>query len=115
MWFLCLLASWKSERSRSRRLRPAHRSFRPRMEVLEDRCVPSTLNVTSNLDNGAVGTLRWAVAVADASAAPDTIVIHAKQPIVLTQGQLVLSASMTVEAAAGTATISGDGLSRVRG
>jgi predicted outer membrane repeat protein len=114
MWFLSLLASWKSERSRSRRLRPARpRSFRLRLEVLEDRCVPSTLNVTSNLDNGAVGTLRWAVAVADASPTPDTIVIHAKQPIVLTQGQLVLSASMTVEAAAGTATISGDGLSRV--
>jgi predicted outer membrane repeat protein len=81
--------------------------------VLEDRCVPSTLNVTSNLDNGASGTLRSAVAVADASTTPDTINIQTTQPIVLTQGQLLLSASMTIEATAGKATISGDGLSRV--
>jgi predicted outer membrane repeat protein len=114
MWFHSLLASWKSGLAHSRRRQAARpRSFRPRLEVLEDRCVPSTLNVTSNLDNGAVGTLRWAVAVADASPTPDTIQIQTTQPIVLTQGELFLSASMTVEAAAGTATISGDGLSRV--
>ena len=116
MWFHFLWASWESGLTRNQRPQPRPappHSARPRLEVLEDRCVPSTLNVTSNLDNGAVGTLRWAVAVADASAAPDTIQIQTKQPIALIQGQLVLSASMTVEAAAGTATISGDGLSRV--
>jgi predicted outer membrane repeat protein len=116
MWLHSLFASWKSGLSRSRRPQPRparpHR-FRPRLEVLEDRCVPSTLNVTSNLDNGASGTLRSAVAVADASTTPDTINILTTQPIVLTQGQLLLSASMTVEATAGKATISGGGLSRV--
>ena len=53
------------------------------------------------------------MAVADASTTPDTINIQTTQPIVLTQGQLLLSKSMTVAATAGTATISGDGLSRV--
>jgi hypothetical protein len=116
MWFQSLWASWESGLTRNQRPQPRPappHSARPRLEVLEDRCVPSTLNVTSNLDNGAVGTLRWAVAVADASPTFDTIQIQTTQPIVLTQGELFLSASMTVEAAAGTATISGDGLSRV--
>jgi predicted outer membrane repeat protein len=116
MWLHSLLASWKSGTSRRRRPqpRPARpRSFRPRLEALEDRCVPSTLNVTSNVDTSALGTLRWAVGVADASSTPDTIDILTTQPIVLTQGQLLLSASMTIEATAGMATISGGGLSRV--
>ena len=112
MWFHSLLASWKSRLSRSRRPQPSRQgTFRPRLEVLEDRCVPSTLSVTSNLDNGASGTLRWAVA--DASTTPDIINIQSTQPIVLTQGQLLLSKSMTVEATAGKATINGDDLSRV--
>jgi predicted outer membrane repeat protein len=114
MWFHSLLASWKSGLSGSLRPQPARQgSFRPCLEALEDRCVPSTLNVTSNLDNGASGTLRWAVGVADASTTPNTIDLLTTQPIVLTQGQLLLSANMTVEATAGTATISGDHLSRV--
>jgi predicted outer membrane repeat protein len=115
MWFHSLLATWKS--GFSRRLRPQPRparrgSFRPRLEALEDRWVPATLNVTSSADTGAVGTLRWAVGVADANPG-DTIDILTTQPIVLTQGQLLLSQSTTVEATAGRATISGDGLSRV--
>jgi len=115
MWFHSLLASWRSGSSRRRRPqpRPARpRSFRPRLEALEDRYVPSTLNVTSNVDTGAVGTLRWAVGAADASPG-NTIDILTTQPIVLTQGQLLLSKGMTIEATAGTATISGGGLSRV--
>jgi predicted outer membrane repeat protein len=82
---------------------------------LEDRSVPSTLNVTANADTGAVGTLRWAVGVANASPTRDTIDILTTQPIVLTQGELLLSAraGMNIEATTGTATISGGGLSRV--
>jgi predicted outer membrane repeat protein len=40
-------------------------SFRPALEAYEERVVPSTLNVYSPADNGAVGTLRWAVKQAD--------------------------------------------------
>jgi len=41
MWFHSLFASWKSALSRSRCPQPARRgSFRPQLEVLEDRCVP---------------------------------------------------------------------------
>jgi len=115
MWFHSLLASWRSGSSRRRRPqpRPARpRSFRPRLEALEDRYVPSTLNVTSNVDTGAVGTLRWAVGAADASPG-NTIDILTTQPIVLTQGQLLLGGMRTIEATAGRATISGNGLSRV--
>jgi hypothetical protein len=67
MWFKSLLASWKSGVSRTRRpqLRPARpSSVRPRLEALEDRCVPtnySAANVTQliadiNAANAAGGT-----------------------------------------------------------
>jgi len=117
MWLHSFLASWKAGLSRRRRPqpRPARpRGFRPCLEALEDRCVPSTLNVTSNADTGAVGTLRWAVGVANANPAGlDTIDILTTKPIALTQGQLLLGGARTIEATAGTATISGNGLSRV--
>ena len=37
-----------------------------RVEVLEDRSVPSVFTVTSAFDNGAAGTLRWAIVQANA-------------------------------------------------
>jgi hypothetical protein len=49
---------------RSRKSSPVGRkasSFRPACEALEDRLVLSTFYVTNTADNGAVGTLRWAV------------------------------------------------------
>jgi predicted outer membrane repeat protein len=73
--------------------------------VLEDRYVPSTISVTSNADNGAVGTLRWAVAQARKN---DTIAIVTTQPIVLTQGYIALGTDLTIRGANNTpATISG--------
>jgi predicted outer membrane repeat protein len=79
--------------------------FRPCLEGLEDRCVPSTLLVTNNADNGAAGTLRWAVQQARKN---DTIVIDTTQTIVLTQGQIVVEKDLTVEAPKNTtATVSG--------
>ncbi len=112
LWFAL---SGKAPQRPAPRRRPAFRrpSCRPRLEALEDRCVPSTLNVTSNLDNNTSGTLRWAVGQANASSTHDTIDILTTQPIVLTQGALELSQSMTIEATTGTATISGGGKSGV--
>src|SRR6516162_1208819 len=45
--------------------------FRPQLEVLEDRWMPSTLTVTNNLDNGSVGSLRYEIGQAKKG---DTIV-----------------------------------------
>jgi hypothetical protein len=80
---------------------PAHRrgAYRPRLEVLEDRSVPSTLTITSSGDDGnQAHTLRYAVAHAQSG---DTILLTAavKSPIVLTQGELVLSKNVTIEGA----------------
>jgi predicted outer membrane repeat protein len=79
--------------------------FRPCLEGLEDRCVPTTLFVTSNADNGAAGTLRSAVQQATKN---DTIEIDTTQTIVLTQGPIFLGKDLTIEAAKNTtATVSG--------
>ncbi len=112
LWFAL---SGKAPQRPAPRRRPAFRrpSCRPRLEALEDRCVPATLNVTSNLDNNTPGTLRWAVGQANASSTPDTIDILTTQTIVLTQGALYLSQGMTIGGSPGIATISGGGNSGV--
>src|SRR6516164_5085180 len=90
LMFSSLLSSWRSAwqrtharvRGRGRR----HPAFTPRVRLLEDRAVPSTLTVTSPLDNGAPGTLRSVLASA---ALGDTIVFAKKldgTTITLTQG-----------------------------
>jgi hypothetical protein len=87
---------------------------RPTLELLEDRCVPSTLTVTSSADDVTQNhTLRYAVAHAQDG---DTIQLTAaiKDPIVLTQGELLLSHDVTIASVpARTPTISGGGTSRV--
>ena len=74
----------------------------------------STLTVTASGDDATqAGTLRYAVAHARSG---DTILLTAavKAPIVLSQGELVLSRDVTIESVpARTPTISGDGQSRI--
>ena len=97
-----------------RPLEGRRRAFRPRLLALEDRRLLSTLTVTSSADIATQNhTLRYAVAHAQSG---DTIQITAavKDPIVLTNGELVLNHNVTIESVpARTPTISGDGISRV--
>src|SRR5438477_2409575 len=96
--------------------RPALRS-RPRLVLLEDRCVPSTLPVTSPLDDVTQrGTLRYAVAHAGDG---DTILLTgavAQAGITLTQGELLLTQqNLTIRSAAAPhpVTVSGGNSFRV--
>jgi hypothetical protein len=94
-----------------RRARRPRSAIRPRLEGLEDRCVPTVWAVTNDSDNvNQVGSLRYDVAHAGNG---DTIVIPAGDYIYLTHGELVLNHDVTIEAemangAPGTATIRGD-------
>src|SRR5262245_15038087 len=56
-----------------RRIVGARRPFRPWAEALEDRTVPAPLVVTTNADSG-TGSLRAAIALAEAMPDPDVIV-----------------------------------------
>src|SRR5215467_3568193 len=102
-----------SPRRRKAKAQPTAR-VRLRLEALEDRCVPSTLTVTSSADDVTDNhTLRYAVANAQSG---DTILLTAaiKDPIVLTNGELLLSQDVTIESVpAQTPMISGDNLSRI--
>jgi hypothetical protein len=98
----------------TRTIRKAPHWARLALESLEDRYVPSTLTVTSSADDVTQKhTLRYAVAH---SVSGDTIQITAavKDPIVLTNGELVVNQKVTIlSVPSRTATISGDGISRV--
>jgi predicted outer membrane repeat protein len=89
------------------------RSFRPHLEVLEGRWVPSTLTVTNSLDSGA-GSLRADIAAAHNN---DTIVFAASldgQTITLTSGELLINKGLTIQGpGASQLTISGNHASRV--
>lgn len=104
--------------SRGARIRPGARLSRPkrttlRLEVLEDRTVPSTLTVTSAADSGP-GSLRAEIAAANSG---DTIKFDhslAGQMIALTSGELALNKSLDIKGlGADKLTISGNNASRV--
>src|SRR5438309_10233255 len=104
-------------RPASRRRAPAaRRTFRPRLECLEERCVPSVLPVTSTLDDvSRRGTLRYAVAHANDG---DTILLTGaveQAGITLTQGELLLDRQgLAIQSVGNTpTTISGGGNSRI--
>src|SRR5215831_7039488 len=69
---------------------------RPALEALEDRTVPSTFTVNNLLDDGSVGSLRWAVGQANSNPGDDTTnfdpaVFAMPQTIPLTGTQLELT------------------------
>ena len=99
--------------SRSRRSRA---TCRPRLEALEDRCVPALLLVKSSADDvNLAGTLRWAVAKAQSGDVIEILpAVGGPQHITLTQGELLLKHNVVIESAGpGDATIDGNNSSRV--
>lgn len=100
-------------RTRSTSARKPTARFRPQLETLEGRDVPSTLTVTNNLDSGA-GSLRADIAAAQSG---DTIVFAPNlngQTITLTSGELYINKNLTIQGpGAGQLTVSGGNTSRV--
>src|SRR5262249_45317985 len=91
---------WHPGRSRRANGDQRPRTYRPRLESLEDRLAPATLTVTTNADSGA-GSLRGAIA---AAASGDTINFAAdgltgSQTITLTSGKLVPTVNLTITGA----------------
>src|SRR5262245_32312986 len=124
MWFRSLFdavlarsartPAWQRRHAPTVRHRP--RSFRPHLEALEGRWVPSTLTVTSALDTGALGdgSLRGEIAAAQSG---DTINFApglAGQTITLTGGELAITKNLDIEGpGANQLSVSGNHASRV--
>jgi hypothetical protein len=90
-------SSWlRKHPATPRTSRRATSTFRPRLEVLEGRDVPSTLKVTNNLDNLAPGSLRYEIAAAQSG---DTIVFDQslKRQTITLAGELHITRSLTIK------------------
>src|SRR5271166_997237 len=106
-------------------IRKAPHRFRPALEVLEDRWVPSTFTVNSTADlgtgSGLAGDLRYCINQANSAGGAETIVFDktvfkTPQTINLSGGQLGLSDTTGTETITGPTagvTVNGGGLGRV--
>ena len=106
-----------SRMERKHRRQPSLRAttYRPRLEVLDDRCLPSIFTVTNLLDSGP-DSLRAAVAAANANPGADDIDFATTGTIGLTSGQLDITDSVTINGPGASAlTVSGNHASRVFG
>lgn len=89
------------------------------VEGLEDRTVPATFLVTNTLDDGSIGSLRWAVDQANATPGADAVgfdaagVFGTPRTITLTQGQLTISDAVTIAGPDAALAISGNNASRI--
>src|SRR6516225_9967682 len=112
-WFS--FANWlkRANRSGRRSNRSQTLRFRPRLEDLECRNLPSTLTVLNNADSGA-GSLRDTIAAAQNG---DTIVFDSSldgQTITLTSGELAFNQSLNIRGpGADQLAVSGNGANRI--
>jgi hypothetical protein len=101
------------ERGRGQRKQHPQTHSRPRLEVLEDRTLPSVLMVT-NINDSGPGSLRAQIAKADAG---DTIKFAASltgQTITLTSGEIAFDIGLDIEGPGATKlAISGNKASRI--
>jgi hypothetical protein len=107
--------SWRKRRARAQRqMFPRRRPVTPRLEVLEDRTLPSTFLVTDLSDHGP-GSLRTAVQSADAN--PGSTIDFAPGlhgTITLTSGQLNITSSTTLnDPSANKLAVSGNNAGRI--
>src|SRR4051812_32992919 len=94
-WLSLIDANRRSRRAAAKRQVPGNR-FRPRVEALEDRTLPSTLTVTSAADDGSAGTLRAVLATAHNGDNVRFAHQLAGQTITLTGGELAISQNLTI-------------------
>src|SRR5262245_50575616 len=101
-WLHAPFAGWLT----AKRERPGPgNGFRPRLEALEDRALPSTLTVLNTADSGP-GSLRDTIALAQSGDTIDFAPAVFGHNIILTGGELVIDKSLTIECPA-------DGANRV--
>jgi hypothetical protein len=113
-WIPRVATRQTSKRRRDRKSKP--RRFRPLLEILEDRCVPSFL-VTNLLDNGSAGCLRTQIEAAEKMGPGNTVTfqqglngtIHLDPKL----GVLLLNTSINIDATGANIAISGDFASNV--
>jgi hypothetical protein len=106
---------WLGATSPGRQSRTGRGRYRPLLEELEDRALPSTFTV-SNTDDSGPGSLRAAIAAANVSPGADTIVFAdgLRGTIKLTSGELAITDSVAIQGPGADAlTVSGGGTSRV--
>jgi hypothetical protein len=113
------LFSWLHQRmtgrphTRRTSARKPRRRFRPQLDALEDRWMPSTMTVTSLADHGH-GTLRAEIAAAHSGDTIDFAPSLDGKTITLTNGELVINKSLTIQGpGASQLTVNGNQRSRI--
>jgi hypothetical protein len=119
MWLSSWLRNGKRSAPTTRRRTPTsprqRAGFRPQLEALEDRCVPSTLTVTNTYASGK-GSLAYEIAAAQSG---DTIVFNfgkkvtGYQTINLDGSELYINKNLTIQGPSSGLAINDGGLSRV--